>query len=467
MNSKTEKVFDIAIIGGGAAGLYLANKLKNKDNLILIESGKINKFNRNNKNHKYIMPKSSKHKLNTDHVSGIGGNTNIWGGQLLPFTKNDINEKKGWPLKWSEISAIYRSITKELLKENIKFYSQKFIEKSTRTKIIKSNQIDFNVHVSSWLKEPNFKNKYLKKIINKIDILSEHYVDSIKYEEGNFYKLFCLKGNNQKIIKAKKVIITCGAIQSVRLLLNSVNTNNLFKNKNIGKNFMDHGAIQFTKLKVKNRLQFQSLFNTKFTSNGNKLSIRLSASDNFISTNKANISGMFMILPPKNIFKRILNIITIMLTIKILRFVYKPFGEIALCFLVEQEANLKNNIDLTKNGLPIINWKISEKEVNTIEDFARVILNNEKIRKMIKSNYEFPDKNIIFSKMTDNNHPMGGASMHIDREKRVVDSNLEVVGLKGMFVCSTAIFPSGSHSNPTMTLLAFANRLAKQLNEEK
>ena len=62
---------------------------------------------------------------------------------------------------------------------------------------------------------------------------------------------------------------------------------------------------------------------------------------------------------------------------------------------------------------------------------------------------------------------MGGASMHIDQDKRVVDSNLEVVGCKGLFVCSTAIFPSGSHSNPTMTLLAFANRLAHKLNREK
>ena len=62
---------------------------------------------------------------------------------------------------------------------------------------------------------------------------------------------------------------------------------------------------------------------------------------------------------------------------------------------------------------------------------------------------------------------MGGASMHIDKNKRVVDSNLEVDGCKGLFVCSTAIFPSGSHSNPTMTLLAFANRLANKLNLEK
>tara|TARA_A100001035_G_scaffold84975_1_gene65955 strand:+ start:209 stop:1615 length:1407 start_codon:yes stop_codon:yes gene_type:complete len=467
MNLKEKKVYEIAIIGGGAAGLYLANKLNNKKDLILIESGPSNKFNRNNRNHKFIMHKNTKHKLNTDQVSGIGGNTNIWGGQLLPFTKNDINKKNGWPIEWEEISEIYKSITKELLNENIKFYSQEYMENSTKTKTLKSKQIEFNVHLSSWLKEPNFKKLYLKKIMNKNDILSEYYVDFIGYEKNKYYELYCLKDNNKIIIRAKKVIIACGAIQSVRLLLNSSKINNLLKNKNIGKNFMDHAAIKFTKLKVKNRFKFLSLFNTKFTSNGNKVSIRLSASAKYLKNNKANISGMFMIIPPGNIFKRLINIITMIFTRKFLGFIYKPFGEIVLCFLVEQKNTIKNKIDLTKNGMPIINWHIDKQEINVIKDFAKKILSNKEVRKLIKNNYKFPNRNIIFSKTTDNNHPMGGALMHIDKNKRVVDSNLEVDGCKGLFVCSTAIFPSGSHSNPTMTLLAFANRLAHKLNFEK
>ena len=61
------------------------------------------------------MHKNSTHRLNTERVSGMGGNTNLWGGQLLPFTKNDINKKNGWPLDFDEISEIYKSIKMELL----------------------------------------------------------------------------------------------------------------------------------------------------------------------------------------------------------------------------------------------------------------------------------------------------------------------------------------------------------------
>ena len=44
MNSQEKKIFKIAIIGGGAAGLYIADKLENKSDLIIIESGDRNKY---------------------------------------------------------------------------------------------------------------------------------------------------------------------------------------------------------------------------------------------------------------------------------------------------------------------------------------------------------------------------------------------------------------------------------------
>ena len=39
MNIKQPKIYKYAIIGGGTAGLFLANKFKKDKNLIVIESG--------------------------------------------------------------------------------------------------------------------------------------------------------------------------------------------------------------------------------------------------------------------------------------------------------------------------------------------------------------------------------------------------------------------------------------------
>ena len=84
-----------------------------------------------------------------------------------------------------------------------------------------------------------------------------------------------------------------------RILLNSSKISNLQKQK-YWKNFMDHAAIQFSKIKVKNRFQFLSLLILNSPQMLIK-SIRLSASEKYLKNNKANISGMFMIIHQKYI----------------------------------------------------------------------------------------------------------------------------------------------------------------------
>ena len=463
MKARDEKIFKFAIIGGGAAGLYIASKLKNKSDLIIIESGDKNKYSKDNINHKFEVLKNSSHNLNTDQVAGLGGNTNLWGGQLLPFTKDDINKKNGWPFDCEELSSNYSTITKELLGQNINYFSRNYIEGIFNRKLIDLENKELKVHISSWLKEPNFKKIY-KDIKRKIKILDNFFVKNIKYNNEGYYELECSNLFISKIIYAKKVVIACGAIQSVRLLINSSISNNSIIKNNLGKGFMDHSAINFIKLNVNNRFLFLKEFNTKILSNGNKLSIRMSASSQYLIRKRSNISGMILVLTPKNIIKRILNVISSLLSINLMNFVYKPFGEIYLCFHVEQEPNKFKYIKVNKNGNPIIRWNIDEKEVESVKDFGKIILKCLKKKKLIRNIPKIPSSKYIFSKMTDNNHPMGGAVMHLDKNKRVVDSNLEIIGHKGLYLCSTAVFPSGSHSNPTMTLLALADRLSDRLN---
>jgi choline dehydrogenase-like flavoprotein len=58
---------------------------------------------------------------------------------------------------------------------------------------------------------------------------------------------------------------------------------------------------------------------------------------------------------------------------------------------------------------------------------------------------------------------MGGARMSADAATGVVDGRLRPWGIPNLYVCSAAVFPTGSHSNPTLTLLALVARLADEL----
>jgi choline dehydrogenase-like flavoprotein len=48
-------------------------------------------------------------------------------------------------------------------------------------------------------------------------------------------------------------------------------------------------------------------------------------------------------------------------------------------------------------------------------------------------------------------------------EEGVTDANLRVHGTDNLYVCSNAVFPTGSAVNPTLTLTAVSLRLADHL----
>ena len=47
----------------------------------------------------------------------------------------------------------------------------------------------------------------------------------------------------------------------------------------------------------------------------------------------------------------------------------------------------------------------------------------------------------------------------------VVDENLTVHGIRNVYVCSAAVFPSVGAANPTVTIVALAHRLGRHLGQ--
>jgi len=60
-------------------------------------------------------------------------------------------------------------------------------------------------------------------------------------------------------------------------------------------------------------------------------------------------------------------------------------------------------------------------------------------------------------------HHIGTARMGRNPEEGVVDADGRVFGLDNLFVASAAVFPTSSQANPTLTIVAFALRLADHL----
>jgi len=65
----------------------------------------------------------------------------------------------------------------------------------------------------------------------------------------------------------------------------------------------------------------------------------------------------------------------------------------------------------------------------------------------------------------DSAHHMGTARMHESPQFGVVDSECKVHGISNLFIGSSAVFPTSSRSNPTMTILALSIRIADRVKQ--
>jgi choline dehydrogenase-like flavoprotein len=53
-----------------------------------------------------------------------------------------------------------------------------------------------------------------------------------------------------------------------------------------------------------------------------------------------------------------------------------------------------------------------------------------------------------------------------DPKRGVVDRNCKVHGVENLYVAGSSVFPTSAASNPTLTIVALALRLAKHIKEE-
>ena len=60
-------------------------------------------------------------------------------------------------------------------------------------------------------------------------------------------------------------------------------------------------------------------------------------------------------------------------------------------------------------------------------------------------------------------HQMGTTRMHTDPSQGVVDANCRVHGIANLFVAGSSVFPTSGYTNPTLTIVALAHRLADHL----
>ena len=474
--------YDSIIIGCGAIGIFAAKELVSRNKRVLIvESGDIKEnYNKQNLNKSIYNRADLSSSIEWGRKRAIGGTTIAWGGQALPFSSSDfekevfVGEQKTvrWPFTKNDLSPHYKKVEKYLNVGQIDYND------INQFKIRSNFSTKFNVHLSKWARNPNMYTKH-KRFLNssQVEILYNAHCTSVNIFDG-FVKSIKITNDNSKelTVNCDNLIIATGGVESVRFIhLNFPNAS-----VHIGCGFMEHPCIHLGDFDGYQSDLLQKNFGVKMK-NFFKYGVRVSLSDDYIKANSLqNASFSLMFETPeedfdfyreaKQINKVFLSLIKSSNTKKLLktltylvkyRTIYRPNAKVKLVVMLEQPWDKTNNIKLDNSETDIynqpkmnINWTINDKTIKSLIKVKHDLLKELLINfPSIKFRDNFPDDDYTEKSFSPVNHHMGGASINL-----VVDENLKLFGTENVYVYSSSVFLTSSHSNPTLTTLALVDR---------
>jgi choline dehydrogenase-like flavoprotein len=137
--------------------------------------------------------------------------------------------------------------------------------------------------------------------------------------------------------------------------------------------------------------------------------------------------------------------------------------------MAEQQPNHESRVRLGRRidrvGMPetVLDWRLSATDFASMRGAAAVLDEALRSRELgrFESALEVADERVpVFG----NWHQMGTTRMHADPREGVVDGDCRVHGVGNLYVGGSSVFTTGGCSNPTLTIVALAARLADALS---
>ena len=483
--------YDVCIIGSGAVGLYIANKLCNENlKVSIVDIGGDNLSKKIYYDRESIFVSDKYHGALEGRNFGLGGSTQSWGGVLIPYSKYDCKKTDKNYNTWCFIDEIVKENSNEVLsKLKINNQNNFFLKKLTS---LDNNTFNNNfVYGYSKTLPPNKRNFGTLFFNKKIDFFKNSFVNEWFINDNALHSVqlkSCIS-NNLKIIKSKIFIVCAGAIESTRILLeiNQSEKNKVFnENSDLGYYLGDHISCKLLDLEYSQTIinEFSPKFYKDIIS-----TVRMINKDQDDKLPRFFIHIIFDIKDQtfqilKNIYKNIqmrnyykaIDFRIFKHSLILYKYIYYRYfkkklyipknTKIKLQIDFEQEPSKDNYIklseDIDSNGRnkSMINWKITKRDRENLKNIIGFINSSFK-KDSLLTNIDIPN-NFNSYNFYDSYHPVGTCSMGAD-EKNVVNNDLKVRNISNLYSLSSAIFPSAGSSNPTFSLLCFANNLSNNL----
>jgi choline dehydrogenase-like flavoprotein len=466
--------YDVCICGTGPAGITTARKLAAAGKrVLLLEGGDLSYSEASQDIYRGRSIGRQYWHVQSGRLRYFGGTSNHWTGRCGVFDPIDFEDRSyfgmpGWPISREQVLARLDE-AKDILdiagsdlspQEDPRFRSPAFAQ-------------------SGYALSPptRFAEKYNAELAQseRIDLFYNANLVDIRLDDAqtstNSLSVRNLAGQ-QVTVSAGRYVLALGAIETARLLLNSnkqVSEGVGNRSGMVGRCFMEHLNVPIGRFLVTDTGFFQR-------------DISLAAVGAFLQQNNIGngivhfernsspqSSGRLRVLKQ---FLRETSCLHPNLT-KVARQVvdFDCAGDGVVSSLIEQCPNPSSRIRLSREvdklGLRSVelDWQFNEQDNRTIRVLA--VKAAQEMARLDRARVQLArfilDKEAEI-RIDGHAHQMGTTRMSSTPQYGVVDENCKVHGTNNLYLMGSSVFPTGGGTNPTLTIVLLALRLADHLS---
>lgn len=501
LTDRTTIEADLAIIGGGAAGITLARAFQNTAvNVCVVEAGGLQL----DAEVQALYQGESvgiEYPLDATRMRFLGGSSNHWGGYCRPLDPIDFEQRdwvphSGWPFTIDEIEPYYPEASTIVEVVPDRYADVGYWEQKTGEKLPALASGRMRLQFVQFSPPTKFGERYgaaLKQANNIQVLLNANVVNIGAVAQGRSVEKLAIRTLTglSHTVKARYYVLATGGLENARMLLlsNDVVPAGLGnQNDLVGRFFMDHPHLSgFGNIVVGDLTRVPPLYRERVLVQGHTLQVAFNPSYAFMRERKllnatfmAGFSGdyhaqdeatdsqpgMAMKMDVLKAARRFLVDGDSPARPQDPAYIGTRLGLGCAC---EQVPNPDSRVSLSSRrdvlGLPEIklDWRLTEQDRHSLVIHMHSLALEFGALGMGRMVVYVEDDGIWPAVVDGGSHHMGTTRMHDDPRRGVVDRNCKVHTMDNLYVAGSSVFPTSGSANPTLTLVALALRLADHL----
>jgi choline dehydrogenase-like flavoprotein len=517
ISSPTTYKADVCVMGGGVAGITLANELSARGrSVVLLEAGgkRLNKKVQSDGAAEYVSPTYPSPTQN--RVRTLGGSSTHWANNTSPLSEIDFEKRdglinSGWPIAKKDIEPYYNKAAMYCRVGDDNYDPQYWHAKYGINSTFDGRESDIlELGIAKASVPPTqfyHVNGQGLDSSNIVQVVTFAHVDSVDFNSDlkRIERVRFVSGSGVNChVEASEFVMAFGGLENARMLLhfNKKNKNELGnQGDSVGRYFMDHPSFNAAQLYSNDPSKF-TLFDGKLSEDYRLFTLnffeftRKALEDNGITNMRMPMSvatrqQMSHGISSLHILKDSLtggeidgsvasHITNVLMDFDIVADTIsrKVFGQkiteesqekagFIMPVMVEQSPHRDNRITLGTSkdrfGVPLmrVNWKLHETDRERmwrcLELFGTEIgaLGMGRVRVLRERASRFFNDQIGFG-----HHHMGTTRMSDSPENGVVNGEHLVFGTENFSMAGCSVFSTGGHVPPTLTITAMSIRLA-------